>query len=143
MGLGEGVPVTLQNRPLLAASVLGWGLLFVAGGGSGGCALVSRPPAPDPAPEAAPELPADFVESPAAGSYQPQEWWRAFADPVLDEVVDLLRRGAPRAVSRGGPGPALCGRPCAVRIIQKPPAARRQTGAYRQEADGCAGNDSS
>lgn len=90
MGLGEGVPVSLQDRPLLAASVLGWGLLFVAGGGSGGCALVSRPPAPDPVPEAAPELPADFAESPAAGSYQPQEWWRAFADPVLDEVVESV-----------------------------------------------------
>ena len=87
MGLGKGVPVSLK---FVVASVLGWGLLLVASGGSGGCALVSRPPSPDPVLEAAPELPADFVESPAAGSYQPQEWWRAFADPVLDEVVESV-----------------------------------------------------
>ena len=90
MGLGKGVPVSFKNRPFLAARVLSWGLLFVAVGGSGGCALVSRPPPPDPAPEAAPELPADFSESPAAGSYEPQKWWRAFADPVLDEVVESV-----------------------------------------------------
>ena len=78
MGLGRGVPVGLRNGPFLTASVFSWGLLLVAGGGF---ALVSRSAPPAPAQEEAPELPADFVESPAAGSHQPQEWWRAFADP--------------------------------------------------------------
>ena len=87
MGLGKGVPVGLRNGPFLTASIFAWGLLLVAGGG---CALGSRPPPPAPAQEAAPELPADFVESPAAGSHQPQEWWRAFADPALDQVVESV-----------------------------------------------------
>lgn len=71
----------LRKRAFLAAGILGGGLLSAAGGG---CALRSGPA---PAPEVAPELPADFEESPAAGIYQPQEWWRAFDDPVLDQVV--------------------------------------------------------
>ncbi len=40
---------------------------------------------PDP-----PETPATFAGAAEAGSYEPQEWWRAFRDPVLDEVVDAV-----------------------------------------------------
>ncbi len=48
---------------------------------SGGCATTARtPPPPDP--------PAAFQESPLAGAHEPQEWWKAFGDPALDDVVD-------------------------------------------------------
>ena len=31
-----------------------------------------------------------FTESPAEGAYEPLEWWRAFADPALDRVVESV-----------------------------------------------------
>lgn len=34
------------------------------------------------------EVPGEFAESAVAGAYEPLEWWRAFGDPVLDDVVD-------------------------------------------------------
>ena len=81
MRFGRGVPCGLGNGQLLTPGVLGGVLLVLAGGG---CALRSGSP---PAAETAPELPADYASSPASGAHQPQEWWRAFADPALDQVV--------------------------------------------------------
>ena len=34
------------------------------------------------------ELPGEFAGSEAAGTYQPLEWWKTFADPVLDRVIE-------------------------------------------------------
>lgn len=36
------------------------------------------------------ELPEEFAGGPAIGGRNPQEWWRAFADPVLDTVVKAV-----------------------------------------------------
>ena len=33
------------------------------------------------------ELPGNFAATAASGNHEPLEWWRAFNDPVLDEVV--------------------------------------------------------
>lgn len=81
MGFGRSVPVGARGRSLLAATVIGCGL-------SAGCALSST--AASPAQDAVPELPADFVERGAAGAYQPREWWRAFNDQALDQVVESV-----------------------------------------------------
>ena len=40
-----------------------------------------------PALEAVEALPAGFAGSEAAGPHQPLEWWKSFADPVLDRVI--------------------------------------------------------
>ena len=58
-------------------------LLLVAGAG---CVLKPVPAAR----EAAPDLPAAFVESGAARSPAERDWWRAFADPGLDQVVGTV-----------------------------------------------------
>ena len=34
------------------------------------------------------ELPDEFAGSGDAGSYQPLEWWKSFADPVLDRIIE-------------------------------------------------------
>ena len=55
------------------------------------CAACALGPKPDlPALETDPlqEVPAQFAESTPAGAYEPLEWWRAFGDPVLDELVE-------------------------------------------------------
>jgi len=57
------------------------------------CAACAMNPAPEPPePVALPvaELPAAFAGSTADGSHAPLEWWRAFGDPVLDEVVETV-----------------------------------------------------
>ena len=51
-----------------------------------GCA-VAPPPAP---PESLPDVPAGFTGSPAAGGHEALEWWRAFADPALDQVIEAV-----------------------------------------------------
>ena len=51
------------------------------------CALGARPELPELESDP-PEVPGQFAEGAVAGAYQPLEWWRAFGDPVLDEVVD-------------------------------------------------------
>ncbi len=67
-------------------------LLPLAGCLSTACAFVPEPSlpeaAPDPLPPVADTLPDGFSASLQAGEYEPLEWWRAFADPVLDEVID-------------------------------------------------------
>ena len=85
MGLGEMSP-GLKDRAFLTATVLGGGLLSLA---VAGCALRSGS-SPELVQKAAPELPADFGESAPPGAYAPAKWWRAFADPVLDEVVESV-----------------------------------------------------
>ena len=49
--------------------------------------LVNKVP---PAPEPVAELPEEFAGSGVAGSYEPLEWWNAFADPVLDRVIEAV-----------------------------------------------------
>ena len=49
------------------------------------CSLALKPP---PIPESATELPNEFAGSEVAGSYEPLEWWKTFADPVLDQVIE-------------------------------------------------------
>lgn len=76
----------LRNRVFLKAILLGGGCLFLA---AGGCALRSGS-SPEVSREAAPEVPAGFAESAPDGAYEPEKWWRTFADPVLDEVVESV-----------------------------------------------------
>ena len=68
-------------------------LLPLAGCLSAACAFVPAPSLPQAAPEplaaVTDALPEGFAGSLGAGEYEPSEWWRAFADPVLDEVVDV------------------------------------------------------
>ncbi len=49
-----------------------------------GCSLAPPPELPDPAAQ----MPADFEQGPYTGAYEPLQWWKAFADPVLDRIVD-------------------------------------------------------
>ena len=49
------------------------------------CSLAPKQVPPGLKPVA--ELPAEFGESEVAGSYQPLEWWKTFADPVLDQMI--------------------------------------------------------
>ncbi|MCY4555437.1 MAG: TolC family protein, partial [Chloroflexi bacterium] len=51
-----------------------------------GCSLAPPPELPDPAPE----MPADFQGTPAGGAHEPLHWWKAFADPALDRIVDSV-----------------------------------------------------
>ena len=38
--------------------------------------------------ESVTKVPDEFAGREIAGSYQPLEWWKTFADPVLDQVID-------------------------------------------------------
>ena len=71
-------------RPLSGAGPILAGCLLC------GCALVPKAPPPSPGPPAVPEPPAEFTQSAPAGAHEPLEWWRAFADPALDEVVEAV-----------------------------------------------------
>ena len=51
------------------------------------CSLTLKPP---PIPESGAELPNEFAGSEVAGSYEPLEWWKSFADPVLDQVIEAV-----------------------------------------------------
>lgn len=51
-----------------------------------GCAAA----APPVLPEIARDVPASFTESPATSGHEAMEWWRAFTDPVLDEVIEAV-----------------------------------------------------
>ena len=72
------------------AEISGRHLLVLASVLCTACALVPEPVLPELAPEPVPELPGDFDESTDTSAHEPLEWWRAFADPVLDEVVDTV-----------------------------------------------------
>lgn len=56
----------------------------------GSCALAPRPALPELTGQPVTELPGSFVATAAPGSHQPLEWWRAFNDPVLDDVVESV-----------------------------------------------------
>ena len=51
------------------------------------CSLTLKPP---PIPESVAELPNEFAGSEVADSYEPLEWWKSFADPVLDQVIKAV-----------------------------------------------------
>ena len=78
-----------------------------------GCLVSACSLAPKQSPrvlETVEELPAGFAGSEAEGSYEPLEWWKAFADPALDRVIaEVLTSNfdLAEAVARGrsGPGP--------------------------------------
>ncbi len=58
-----------------------------------GCLISSCSLTPNRIPpvlEAVTELPDEFAESEVAGSYEPLEWWKAFTDPVLDQVIEAV-----------------------------------------------------
>ena len=45
--------------------------------------------APDsPAPEIAAGVPSQFTKGDASGAYEPEQWWTAFQDPVLNSLLD-------------------------------------------------------
>jgi len=45
--------------------------------------------APEPRePEAVAQIPSEFAPNLPSGDYQPQKWWTAFEDPVLNSFVD-------------------------------------------------------
>ncbi len=50
------------------------------------CSLAPPPELPDPAPT----MPVSFRQGQATAAYEPLEWWKAFADPVLDRVVESV-----------------------------------------------------
>ena len=60
--------------------------LLLAGLALASCSLAPPPELPQPETE----MPEDFARSPAPGPYQPLNWWTAFADPVLDRVVESV-----------------------------------------------------
>ena len=52
--------------------------------------MAPEPAVPELASRALGDIPGQFAGQTVAGAYEPQEWWRAFGDPVLDEVVDTV-----------------------------------------------------
>ena len=52
--------------------------------------MAPEPAVPELASRALGDIPGQFAGETVAGAYEPQEWWRAFGDPVLDEVVDTV-----------------------------------------------------
>ena len=52
------------------------------------CTMAPNPRPPELDSRVSSEVPGQFGEDAVAGAYDPLEWWRAFGDPVLDEVVD-------------------------------------------------------
>ena len=68
----------------------GWTLTVVATCLGAACALAPDPVLPERVSEPTPDVPAAFSDHPAAGAHEPLEWWRSFADPALDEVVEMV-----------------------------------------------------
>ncbi len=52
--------------------------------------MASRPALPELTDAPVTELPGSFAATPASGNHAPLEWWRAFNDPVLDDVVESV-----------------------------------------------------
>ena len=50
------------------------------------CSFAPKPSLPEPVAN----IPERFVGSSVAGAYEPLEWWRAFADPALDTIVEAV-----------------------------------------------------
>ncbi|MCY3966147.1 MAG: efflux transporter outer membrane subunit [Acidobacteria bacterium] len=73
----------MNSNAIAPLSLVSAALLYL------GCSLAPPPELPDPARE----MPADFEETPAAvtvGAHVPLQWWKAFADPALDRIVDSV-----------------------------------------------------
>ena len=51
------------------------------------CSLTLKP---SPVLESVAELPNEFAGSEIPGSYEPLEWWKSFADPVLDQLIEAM-----------------------------------------------------
>lgn len=77
---GGPLPFTSVDSPATQSKTLalGAGLCWLTA-----CSLA--PPAPEP--NQVTELPEEFAEV-HQGDHEPFEWWRAFQDPVLDQVVE-------------------------------------------------------
>lgn len=82
------------------------------------CSFAPSPSVPEPVAD----VPESFVESALPGDYKAREWWRVFADPVLDAVIDSVlvsnfdlaeavarvrEARAQRGIARAGLFPAL------------------------------------
>ena len=50
--------------------------------------MAPEPAVPELASGAISDIPGQYAGETVAGAYEPHEWWRAFGDPVLDEVVE-------------------------------------------------------
>ncbi|MDE2809973.1 MAG: efflux transporter outer membrane subunit [Gemmatimonadota bacterium] len=61
--------------------------LVIVGSFISACSLALKPP---PIPESMAELTNEFAGSEVAGSYEPLEWWKSFADPVLDQLIEAM-----------------------------------------------------
>ena len=67
--------------------------------------------------EAVAELPGGFAGSKVDGSYEPLEWWKTFADPVLDQIVEAVLAsnfdlaGAVARVDQAGARERIAGAP--------------------------------
>ena len=70
----------MNSSRIALLTLIAAALLFI------GCSLAPPPELPDPAAE----MPADFRDSQATGDYEPVQWWKAFADPVLDRVIESV-----------------------------------------------------
>lgn len=67
-----GLPVAVLACCLVAGCVTKTGLIDMA------------PPPADPVAK----LPQEFTGTEVTGAYQPRRWWKAFADPVLDRLIE-------------------------------------------------------
>ena len=92
---GESRPQVLNRmiyesvRPALAARLLSLPVPVIACCLISACALKMN--LVDMAPEAeetVSALPDEYDGAEVAGAYEPMEWWKAFADPVLDRIIE-------------------------------------------------------
>lgn len=67
-------------RSMAPCACLGMAFLLNA------CSLAPEPELPDPVPE----MPERFAAAATSGPYEALEWWKAFGDPALDQVVDSV-----------------------------------------------------
>ena len=79
-------PVLRGPTSRIRLNLLPW-LLFSV---TAGCLISACSHAPEQISSVSPpvaELPSEFSASEVVGSYEPLEWWKAFDDPVLDQVI--------------------------------------------------------
>ena len=87
---GSGARLASAGRVGRSASATGGRLLIAGSLLCAGCALAPPAELPAPASEPVPELPAAFTHGAEANGRESVEWWRAFADPVLDQVIESV-----------------------------------------------------
>ena len=86
------------NRSVFGSSPRGWllkvrwnylpALLLAAIAGYLLSACSLAPGRNPPVPDSVAELPDEYAGSEIEGAYAPLEWWKSFADPVLDQVIE-------------------------------------------------------